>query len=81
MRWRRLLVDKAVAEKFLPQMAQKLAEKKVELRCDAISLGLIQSAIGQQSSAIKAATEQDWFTEYNDLHSQCPRGGRREGGD
>jgi glutamate-5-semialdehyde dehydrogenase len=61
-----LLVDKAVAEKFLPQMAQMLADKKVELRCDAVSLGLAQSAIGNRQSAIKAAAEQDWFTEYND---------------
>jgi glutamate-5-semialdehyde dehydrogenase len=61
-----LLVDKAVAEKFLPQMAQMLADKKVELRCDAISLGLVQSAIRNPQSAIKAAAEQDWFTEYND---------------
>ena len=61
-----LLVDKAVAEKFLPQMAQKLADKKVELRCDALSLGLVQSAVGNRQSAIKAAAEQDYFTEYND---------------
>src|SRR5450631_75672 len=61
-----LLVDKAVAEKFLPQIAQKLADKRVELRCDAVSLGLVQSAIGNRQSAIKAAAEQDWFTEYND---------------
>jgi glutamate-5-semialdehyde dehydrogenase len=64
-----LLVDKAVAEKFLPPMAQKLADKKVELRCDAVALGLVQSAIGparREQSAIKAAAEQDWFTEYND---------------
>src|SRR5665213_875959 len=61
-----LLVDKTVAEKFLPQMAQKLAEKHVELRCDALSFGLVQSAIGNRQSAIKAAAEQDWFTEYND---------------
>ena len=62
-----LLVDKTVAEKFLPQMAQKLAEKNVELRCDAISLGL--NSIGHRPSvnrSIKAAAEQDWFTEYND---------------
>src|SRR5208337_1838861 len=32
-----LLVDKKIAKKFLPQMAQKLADKKVELRCDAES--------------------------------------------
>ena len=61
-----LLVDKAVAEKFLPQMAQMLADKHVELRCDAVSLGLAQSAIGNRQLAIKAAAEQDWFTEYND---------------
>src|SRR5271169_4958823 len=29
-----LLVDKAVAKTFLPQMAQMLADKNVELRCD-----------------------------------------------
>ena len=37
-----------------------------ELRCDANSLGIFQSAIGNRQSAIKLATEQDWFTEYND---------------
>ena len=59
-------MDKAVAEKFLPQISQKLAEKKVELRCDAVSLGLVQSAIGNRQSAIRPATEQDYYTEYND---------------
>jgi glutamate-5-semialdehyde dehydrogenase len=61
-----LLVDKEIAEKFLPQMAQMLADKKVELRCDTVSLGLVQSAIRNPQSAIKAAAEQDYFTEYND---------------
>jgi glutamate-5-semialdehyde dehydrogenase len=61
-----LLVDKTVAEKFLPQMAQRLADKKVELRCDTVSLGLVQLAIRNPQSAIKPATEQDYFTEYND---------------
>jgi glutamate-5-semialdehyde dehydrogenase len=61
-----LLVDKKIAEKFLPQIAQKLADKKVELRCDAASLGLVQSAIGNRQSAIKAVAEQDYFTEYGD---------------
>ncbi|MEK7780017.1 MAG: glutamate-5-semialdehyde dehydrogenase [Verrucomicrobiota bacterium] len=61
-----LLVDKAVAEKFLPVIGARLITKKVELRCDAQALGLVQSAIGNQQSAIKPATEQDWFTEYND---------------
>ncbi len=62
-----LLVDKAVAKIFLPQMAQMLADKKVELRCDEVSLGLAQSAIGNRQSAIKAAAEADWSTEYNDF--------------
>ncbi len=61
-----LLVDKAVAETFIPQIAQKLADKRVELRCDAVSLGLVQSAIRNPQSAIKSAAEQDYFTEYND---------------
>jgi glutamate-5-semialdehyde dehydrogenase len=61
-----LLVDRVIAKIFLPQMAQILADKKVELRCDAVSLGLVQSAIGNRQSAIKAVAEQDWFTEYND---------------
>ncbi len=61
-----LLVDKKIAEKFLPQMARMLADKKVELRCDAASLALVQSAIGNRQSAIKAVTEQDYFTEYGD---------------
>ena len=61
-----LLVDESVAKSFLPQLAPKLAGKNVELRCDAESLGIFQSAIGNRQSAIKLATEQDWFTEYND---------------
>lgn len=54
-----LLVDKAVADKFLPVIATKLDEKKVELRADDATRALLRSAI-------KPATEQDWFTEYND---------------
>ena len=40
--------------------------KKSRLRCDAVSLPVIQSAIGNRQSAIRPASEQDWFTEYND---------------
>lgn len=61
-----LLVDEKVAGEFLPVMAQRLATKQVELRCDARALGLVQSAVGSRQSAIKLACEQDWFTEYND---------------
>jgi glutamate-5-semialdehyde dehydrogenase len=61
-----LLVDQAVAKKFLPVIGERLAAKKVELRCDETALGVLQSAIGNCQSAIKLAHEQDWFTEYND---------------
>ncbi|HEY2083025.1 MAG TPA: glutamate-5-semialdehyde dehydrogenase [Verrucomicrobiae bacterium] len=59
-----LLVDKSIAPKFLPQIAQKLAEKKVELRADEPTCQLLNSQLS--NSQLKAATEQDWFTEYND---------------
>ena len=60
-----LLVDKTVAEKFLPQIAQKLADKKVELRCDSESFTAL-SKLKTKNSKFKTASEQDWFTEYND---------------
>ncbi|MFZ1072467.1 MAG: glutamate-5-semialdehyde dehydrogenase [Verrucomicrobiia bacterium] len=61
-----LLVDKAVAEKFLPVIGAGLGEKKVELRCDEQSRAILQSAIRNPQSAIRPVAEQDWFTEYND---------------
>jgi glutamate-5-semialdehyde dehydrogenase len=60
-----LLVDKTVAEKFLAQIAQKLADKKVELRCDAESFSTF-SKLKIENSKLKTASEQDFFTEYND---------------
>ncbi len=59
-----LLVDKSVAEKFLPQMAQMLAEKHVELRCDETTFAQLSTLNSQLR--LKAAAEQDWFTEYMD---------------
>jgi glutamate-5-semialdehyde dehydrogenase len=52
-----LLVDRAIAPKFLPRIAQKLLEKKVELRADEET---------RRAIAAKPVTEQDYFTEYND---------------
>jgi glutamate-5-semialdehyde dehydrogenase len=57
-----LLVDRAIAPKFLPTIGSKLAEKKVELRVDAGAQELLRNV----NTTIKPATEQDWFTEYND---------------
>ena len=59
-----LLVDKKIAGEFLPQIGKKLAEKRVELRCDSAALSQLSGLDG--SLHLKAAAEQDWFTEYND---------------
>ncbi|MBC8002083.1 MAG: glutamate-5-semialdehyde dehydrogenase [Opitutaceae bacterium] len=61
-----LLVDRAVAAKFLPVIAGKLFEKKVELRTDKLTEEILASGIGHPASNLKPATEQDWSTEYND---------------
>src|SRR5438309_6672805 len=42
-----LLVDKTVAEKFLPQIAPKLAGKHVELRCDETTLSQLSTLNSQ----------------------------------
>lgn len=55
-----LLVDRAIASKFLPVITQKLREKKVELRVDDETKKLIGNP------ETKSATEEDYFTEYND---------------
>ena len=60
-----LLVDMSVAETFLPQLVQKLAEKHVELRCDSTSLAIF-SQLNTGNLKLKTAAEQDYFTEYND---------------
>jgi glutamate-5-semialdehyde dehydrogenase len=57
-----LLVDKAVAQRFLPAIGKKLAEKNVELRADEMARSLFNGNV----SKLKTVSEQDWFTEYND---------------
>jgi len=57
-----LLVDQAVAEKFLPVIDRRLAQKKVQLRADGATREILQPA----TCNLQPATEQDWFTEYND---------------
>ena len=61
-----LLVDKAIAETFLPLIALKLGEKNVELRADAATLSILKAKSETQNAKLKSATEQDWSTEYND---------------
>ena len=54
-----LLVHEKVAEKVLPAIGKALSEGGVEIRGDEITCRLIPEA--------KAATEEDWATEYLDL--------------
>ncbi len=61
-----LLVDRKVAGAFLPAVAQRLSEKHVQLRVDAEAEKILHSALRISNSELKRATEQDWFTEYND---------------
>jgi glutamate-5-semialdehyde dehydrogenase len=57
-----LLVDKTIAKTFLPQMAQKLADKDVEFFTDDATREILQPG----TFNLQLATEQNWFTEYND---------------
>ena len=61
-----LLVDKSVAEKFLPVIGAKLGEKKVELRTDETTRKILNSTLNTEHLKLKTAVEQDFFTEYND---------------
>lgn len=58
-----LLVHRDVAAAFIPRIAAKLAELKVELRGDAEFLKLAPNAV--------PATEEDWAAEYLDLILAC----------
>jgi glutamate-5-semialdehyde dehydrogenase len=62
-----LLVDKSVAEKFLPVIGEKLFEKHVEIRADDSSREILNSKLKTQNSKLRAVTDQDYFTEYNDF--------------
>ncbi|HEY3761383.1 MAG TPA: glutamate-5-semialdehyde dehydrogenase [Verrucomicrobiae bacterium] len=59
-----LLVDKKIAGKFLPAMSEKLLAKHVELRADDTTRKILDSTA--QNGKLRAVTEQDYFTEYND---------------
>ena len=57
-----LLVHESIAKEFLPMLQDKLAEKNVELRADALSL----SYLNKEITVVKEAEEADWGTEYLD---------------
>ena len=58
-----LLVARAVAAQFLPRIGRVLADKQVEMRCDAESLAILQGVEGDQP-LLRLASEQDWYEEY-----------------
>ena len=57
-----LLVHESIAEDFLPMLQDKLAEKDVELRADALCV----SYLNKENTVVKEATDEDWGTEYLD---------------
>ena len=59
-----LLVNRRIAEAFLPKMAEMYIGAGVELRCDEDSYSLLAE---QGLSPLSKATEEDWSFEYNDL--------------
>ncbi len=60
-----LLVDKAICAEFLPRIASSLAARNVELRADPAGAAILACA-GIPQLKMKAASDQDYFTEYND---------------
>lgn len=57
-----LLIDRAIAEEFAPEIAIAMREKGVELRGDDSFVTLAGTG-----GEVKAAVEDDWTTEYLDL--------------
>lgn len=61
-----LLVDRAVAGRFLPCVASRLLGKGVSFHADAESIPFIRFGAGNRPVVVTEATESDWSTEYND---------------
>ena len=61
-----LLVDRKIAGAFLPVIGRQLEEKHVQLRVDADAETILKFEIRNSKFEIRRATEQDYYTEYND---------------
>jgi glutamate-5-semialdehyde dehydrogenase len=63
-----LLVDRPVADTFLPAVARRLAEQKVEVRADPDALRLLSGGASPVAAGLrlKPVAEADYDTEYND---------------
>ncbi len=60
-----LLVDKAIAPAFLPEIVRRLAGQRVEIRAEPEAKKLLKRMA--KDVPVKTATKKDWVTEYNDL--------------
>jgi glutamate-5-semialdehyde dehydrogenase len=61
-----LLVDATVAARFLPTIGARFDAKKVEMRADDCARQILKSSLPHPARAIRPATDQDFYTEYND---------------
>lgn len=61
-----LLVDKAIAPDFLAKIGTRLWQMNVEIRADATAREVLQARSAPPPDKLKPATDQDFFTEYND---------------
>lgn len=61
-----LLVDRPVADRFLPGLLGLLAPKRVEWRGDEATLAFVNGCAAGYPGLIRPATEADYATEHND---------------
>ena len=59
-----LLVHSTVAPAYLPKMASRFAEARVEMRCDRRALSLLGPTNGSGELTVSPASEDDWSTEH-----------------
>ena len=62
-----LVVDKQIAEEFLPEIAYYYGKAGVEMRCDEISYNILKDHPKAQNTEIVPATEEDFYEEFLDL--------------
>ena len=61
-----LLVDASIANTFIPRVAPLLAQHHVQLRVDDRTETILKGLSSGSKPASQRATDQDFFTEYND---------------
>lgn len=67
-----ILIDRAIADAFLPRLCARFAELGVEMRVDDVGLATLATLTGagietDATSHIRAAVDSDWTAEYLDL--------------